>query len=400
MGERAFTETASDDDLEVMRHELSDALRAGAVGFTTSRSASHWTSDDRPVASRVAAWDEVVALVEFMGQQGAGVFQLAPEPTRRRNGEPNDFDARLQQLALSTGVPVVYGVIAQQGTALIDDTVARGGRMYGLTHSRGVSMVQSFLTTLAFDVLPEWQEVRSRPLDEQRVLLRDPAVRARLVHAANHGDYAGLITAGRVGPRFEWMDVLLTGSGPNPTVAEVAAARGVDPVEAIIDLALDHDLDLFFLQYFDDRDPERVLALMRNPNTAMTFSDSGAHVSQVIDSSIHSYLLGSWVRERELLSLEEAVAMMTSRSARIFGLHDRGLLAEGYAADVTVFDPATVAPSMPRLVYDLPGGARRLEQRADGIRAVVVNGGVLLRDGELTEERSGRLLRAGQLQPS
>ncbi len=393
MGERAFTETASPEDLETMKRELDDALDAGAVGFSTSRSTSHRTSDDRPVASRQASWDEVVALVEHVARHGRGGFQLAPEPGVGPSGEPNDFDRRLQQLALSTGVPVIYGVIGGLGTDLIDDTVARGGRMYGLTHCRGVSEAQSFQTTLVFDRLPEWQEFRSRPLEEQGALLRDPEVRARLVHAARQGDYGNhLGPASR--PNFELMQVMLSPDRPNPTVAQLAAERGVDPVDAMIDLALEHDFELFFLQYFAERDDDAVLAMLRNPNTAMTFSDAGAHVSQIIDSSIQSYLLAYWVRERQALTLEEAVQMMTSRSARIWGLDDRGFLREGYAADVTIFDPDTVGPVMPELVHDLPGGARRLALRGEGYRAVVVNGEVLMRDGEATEARPGRLLRA------
>jgi N-acyl-D-amino-acid deacylase len=129
----------------------------------------------------------------------------------------------------------------------------------------------------------------------------------------------------------------------------------------------------------------------------MTFSDSGAHVSQILDVSIPTHLLAYWVRERQALTLEEAVAMITRRPAQIFRLHDRGLLAPGYAADITIFDPATVAPLMPRVVNDLPGGVRRLVQRAQGYTATVVNGQVFTRDGEATEARSGSLLRAGRI---
>jgi N-acyl-D-aspartate/D-glutamate deacylase len=137
-----------------------------------------------------------------------------------------------------------------------------------------------------------------------------------------------------------------------------------------------------------------MLTMLRNPNTAMTFSDAGAHVGQIIDSSIQSHLLAYWVRHRELLSLEEAIPMITQRPAALWRLHDRGLLREGYAADMTIFDPKTVAPSLPRVAFDLPGGARRLVQGSQGYMASVVNGQVLLRNGQPTEVRSGQLLRA------
>jgi N-acyl-D-amino-acid deacylase len=393
MGERAFTETATTDDMEVMAHELRDALRAGAVGFSTSRSAGHLTADLRPVASRQASWGELVALVELMGRESTGSFQLASEsfPTPEARA---DYERDLQQLALSTGVPIVFGIGNRPDTRLIDDTVAKGGRMVGLTHSRGLCQTQSFLTKLVFDVLPEWEEVRSKPLDEQRHLLRDPEVRARLVYAAEHGAYPDRNDTAK--PRYEWLEVMTSPYSKNPTVREIADQRGIEPAEAMIDLALEHDLELFFLQYFSNPDEAQVVELLKNPNTAMTFSDSGAHVSSIIDFSIQTHLLAYWVRERQALTLEEAIPMITSRPASIFRLHDRGLLREGFAADITIFDPEVVTPTMPKLVHDLPAGAPRLVQTATGYLATIVNGQVFTSNGEATEARPGQLLRAGR----
>jgi N-acyl-D-aspartate/D-glutamate deacylase len=397
MGERAFEQPADADDLRTMTDELRAALAAGAGGFTTSRSVAHRTSDDRPVASRLASWDEVVALVGVVGRESDAVFQLAPE----RSLDPDehaDFERRLGELALDSGAPVVFGRFAaglpQPSIELVDATNARGGEMHALTHCRGIVSAHSFRTRLGFDRLPEWQEVRGRPLREQQVLLGDPAVRVRLVHAAHHGDYGATAgpEAGR--PNFERMTILRSPYLPNPTVADEARRLGVDPVELMIDVALDHDLDVFFLQSLVSQDDDELLALLRHPATAMGFSDSGAHVSQVFDSSIYSHLFAYWVREREALTLEEAVRMVTSRPADIWHLRDRGRLAPGFAADLTVFDPATIAPRMPRVVDDLPGGAKRIEQEADGFVATVVNGEVLVRDGVPTTARPGRLLRA------
>ena len=146
------------------------------------------------------------------------------------------------------------------------------------------------------------------------------------------------------------------------------------PVEAMIDIALEHDFDVFFVQHLMSQDEDELLQLMRHPRTAMCFSDSGAHVSQIFDSSIYTHLLAYWVRERQAFPLEEAIQMITSRPADIWRLRDRGRLAPGYAADITIFDADTVAPLMPRVVQDLPGGAKRIEQRAEGFTATIVNG--------------------------
>jgi N-acyl-D-amino-acid deacylase len=395
MGERAWDGPADDDDVATMATELRSALAAGAIGFTSSRG-SHLTPDDRPVASRLAAWDEVDRLVHIVGRESDAVFQLTHERPQWEGG-PADYRRRLSELALSSGVRMAYGTwenpLGAPGIDFLDETVARGGDLWAFTHCRSVLSAQSFRTKLAFDYLEEWQDLRRRPLDEQKVLLRDPDVRRHLIDAAHHGTYGNAFGTEATRPKFDTMQVLLSPYMPNPTVTEEARRRGVDPVEAMIDIALERDMDAFFLQILTPQEPEGLVALMRHPRTAMGFSDSGAHVSQIFDASIFSHLLAYWVRERQAIPLEEAIQMITSRPAQIWRLRDRGRLAPGYAADVTIFDPTTVGPLMPDVVADLPGGGIRLEQRSVGFAATIVNGQVLTRDGEATEARSGRLLR-------
>ncbi len=369
MGERAFTEDAGSDDLDAMATELRSALRAGAVGFTTSRS-THETSDDRPVASRRAGWDEVRALVSVLADERCGVFQLTPEQTPG-NADPErraEYERRLEALAVDTGVPVNFPVLARpdyaEDLAMIDRCASRGGRMFGITHSRGIAIMLSFRTKLPFDVLPEWAEIRALPLERQRGLLGDPAVRARLVGAAHHDGYARAVGTELRPPDYDLMRVVRSAYRPNPTVAQEAARRGVDPVEAIIDLALESDFDQFFSQPIFAEDPADQLAVLQHPRTVMTFSDSGAHVSQIVDCSIQTHLLAYCVREVGAFTLAEAVRMLTSVPAAAWGFTDRGLIREGLAADLNVFDPARVAPSFPTVAHDLPAGATRLIQTA------------------------------------
>jgi N-acyl-D-amino-acid deacylase len=397
MGERAFEEDANADDMAAMARELRSALAAGAAGFSTSRSGGHATSDGRPVASRRATWDEVTALVDIVGAESNAIFQIAQE--RHVNPERQaDWLDRFQRLALESGAPILFGLFAstlpQIPFDFLDDTVAKGGTMNVLTHSRYIISAQSFRSHLAYDKLPEWQEVRHRPEAEQKALLRDPEVRARLVHAAHHGDYGEAFGPEARKPEYDQLRVVLSPYPPYPTVAEEAARRGVDPVEAVIDIALEHDFDVVFAQDLVPQDDEQLVRMMRHPHTAMGFSDSGAHVGQIYDASIFTHLLGYWVRQRQAFPLEEAVQMITSRPADIWRLKDRGRLATGGFADITVFDPDTVGPLMPVLVDDVPGDNQRFEQRASGIAATIVNGTVLTRDGEATEARPGRLLRA------
>ena len=161
----------------------------------------------------------------------------------------------------------------------------------------------------------------------------------------------------------------------------------------MIDLALEKHLKQFFIQPIVNEDQDVVLGMMRHPRSVVTFSDSGAHVSQIMDSSLQTHVLSHWVREKQALTLEEAVRMLSFVPAYHWGLGGRGLLREGYHADVVIFDPERVNPRIPELTYDLPAGARRLKQKADGIMATVVNGEVLLRNNEHTGALPGKLLR-------
>ncbi|PYN77570.1 MAG: amidohydrolase [Candidatus Rokuibacteriota bacterium] len=401
MGERAFEKESSEDDLRAMERELRDAIRAGAVGFTTSRSPSHETPDRRPVASRLASWQEIRRLVGVMGEMNAGIFELAGERAGADPARLRDYHVRLRDLAVETGRPVTWGLFSRREEpdlwrtylALLDETAAQGGRMFAQVHSRALAVVLSFQTNLPFDRLPVWRELRALPLEQQKLRLRDPELRRRLVEAARERDERRAIGAEARPASYEWIFVMDTAEGPHRSVAEVARQRGVDPVEAMIDLALEKDLERFFLQPIANENQDHALELMQHPRTVVTFSDSGAHVSQIMDASLQTHLLSHWVRARQALTLEQAVRMLSFEPATHWGFTDRGLILDGMAADLLVFDPDTVAPEMPEVMHDLPAGARRLVQKAHGIAATVVNGEVVLRNGKPTGALPGRLLR-------
>jgi N-acyl-D-amino-acid deacylase len=400
MGERAFDKAATEDDLRAMERELRAALTAGAMGFTTSRSPSHETPDRRPVASRVANWDEVRRLVGVMGEMNAGIFEIAGE----RSNDPaglRDYHVRLRDLAVETGRPITWGLFSRREDptlwrtyiALLEETARAGGRMFAQVHSRALTVVLSFKTNLPFDRLPVWKELRALPLEEQKRRLRDPELRGRLVAAARERDERRPIGAEARAASYDWIFVMDSPIGPYRSVADVARERACDPVEAMIDLALERDLDRFFLQPIANEDQDHALELIKHPRTAVTFSDSGAHVSQIMDASLQTHLLAHWVRDKQALTLEQAVRMLSFDNATHWGFADRGLIREGFAADLVVFDPVTVGPEMPEVAQDLPAGARRLVQRSRGFAATVVNGETVLRDGKHTGALPGRLLR-------
>jgi N-acyl-D-amino-acid deacylase len=403
MGERAFTEKATEDDLQAMERQVHDAIGAGAVGFTSSRSPAHETPDARPVASRAAGWDEVRRLVGAMGKLNAGLFEVAGEGVDRTLGDPGlrEYHMRLRDLAVESGRPITFGVFGRRESPgtwkkylnLLDETAAAGGRMFAQAHSRSLSALLSFKTQMPFDRLPLWKDIRALPLEEQKHKLRDPALRARLIEASTARDSHQARGTEARPPDYDWLFVFDTVKGPHRSVAEVARERNQHPAETMIELALEKDLDLFFLQPVANEDQDAALEIMRHPRAVTTFSDSGAHVSQLMDSSLQTHLLSHWVREKQAFTLEQAVRMLSLVPATLWGFHDRGLIREGMAADMVVFNPDTLMATMPEVMHDLPAGARRLVQRTQGMAATVVNGQIVLRDCKPTGALSGRLLR-------
>ncbi len=403
MGERAFSEAATPDDLEAMKREVRNAIRAGAIGFTTSRTRNHQTPDGQPVASRLATWEEVKQLVGVMGKLNAGIFEIAGEDTGLAPERIQDYLDRLKALAVETGVPVTFGMFSSRKApdywrpffTLADETAAAGGRMFIQVHSRSLNVLLSFETVTPFDRLPVWREIRKLPLAEQEAKLRDPETRRKLAEAVYQTPRSrerGVGAEAR-SANFKWLFPLDKAMPPYRSVTEIAADRNQDPVEVFIDLALEKHLKQFFLQPLANENQDHALEMIKHPRSVVTFSDSGAHVSQIMDSSLQTHLLSYWVREKQAVTLEEAVRMLSFVPASHWGLKGRGLLREGWAADVAIFDPDTIAPMLPELTYDLPAGARRLKQKATGIMATMVNGQVVLRNNEHTGALPGQLLR-------
>ena len=401
MGERAFEEEANESDMEQMKAAVQEAVRAGAMGFSTSRSPSHLTSDDRFVASRIGADEEVRDLVMAMGETGAGIFQLAME--RGEMQKMMGVYRSLADLSKKSGRPVTFGSLSRkkypgQWKALydiIDEENQLGARIWTQVHSREINSILSFETTTPFDSWDVWKDFRKLPLDEQLGKLKsDASLKQKLIDIADR-PYDGPEIVGAEARPPEWdmfyhMDKIRL---PHPSVAEIGKERGITPAAAMIEVAIEEDLKAFFRQPLANENQDDALALMKHPRSNVTFSDSGAHVSQIMDSSLQTHLLSHWVREREALTLEEAVRMITYDTATNWGFHDRGLLREGMTADITVFNADKVEPCMPTVENDLPSGSKRLKQYADGMLATVVAGQTVLKEKKHTGALPGQLLR-------
>ena len=407
MGQRALSEKATADDLARMAAAVKEAIRAGAMGFSSSRATTHVTPDNTPVASRIADWSEVDGLVGAMAELNAGIFQVGPDTS---GGEAQRrFLDRLKQVGVETGRPVMFGTISsRQGDKpnpwtyqleYLDDCAAAGARMWGQTTTRSINAIFSLKSYLPFDVLPVWRALRHLPLDEQKQRLADPATRRQLVLAeadmkprGNVFQGGGAATTDPRKPDYDNLYAMKSVDWDDPTVAQLSAQRGKHPVEVMIDLVLENDNQVF-VQPLVNEQPDHVLGMLKHPRTLATFSDSGAHVCQEMGSSLQTHLLSYWVRAKRAFTLEEAVRKLTFDNASAWELNDRGLLRTGYKADLVLFDEVRVRPAMPSVETDLPGGARRLVQKAEGIAAVVVNGQVTLENGDATGRMPGALLR-------
>ena len=403
MGERAFEAEASEDEVKQMQALVKEAMHAGAIGFSTSRTFNHTTADDRPVASRLAHWDEVRAIVNAVGETGKGIFEIAGEAPGRNPERIREYHDRLKNLAVESGVTQTWGMFSVKAAPeiwrpyfdLLEETANAGGRMFAQVHSRALNNILSFESATPYDNWELWSDIRSLPLKEQQAKLSDPGIKAKLVEIANR-EYTGprIVGAEIRPPDWDYVFPMDDMNYDKPSMAQIAQEKGVDPVELMIDMALEHDLKMFFRTPIANENQDHVLEMIKHPRSVVTFSDSGAHVSQIMDSSLQTHLLSYWVREKQALTLEEAVKQITYNTATMWGLHDRGLLREGMAADVVVFDPDTVGPNMPEVLNDLPAGARRLKQTASGILNTVVNGEIFLTNNEHSGATAGRLLRS------
>jgi N-acyl-D-aspartate/D-glutamate deacylase len=271
--------------------------------------------------------------------------------------------------------------------------------MYGQGTTRSINAIFSLKSYLPFDVLPAWRPIRALPISEQKKRMMDPAVRRELVAAEERmkprdGTFqgGGAATTDPRKPDYSNLFALRGVDWDDPTVAELAKARGKHPVEVMIDLSV-ADENQIYVQPLVNETPDDVLGMLKHDRTLATFSDSGAHVCQEMGSSLQTHFLSYWVRKRRAFTLEQAIKKLTHDNAQAWNMEGRGLVHEGCHADLVLFEEDRIRPLLPTVEKDLPGGARRLVQKAEGIRATIVNGAAAFENGEATGARAGVVLK-------
>jgi len=385
LDDAAAERVATAEEVAAMQALLRASLRAGALGFSTSQAPTHFGGDGRPVPSRIADDDEVVALAGVLGEFGRGAVEITTKHL-------TDVSVSIEA-ARRSGRPVSFlGAIRPDASAQLERARAEGLRLLPQTSCRPTLTDFRLSSMGIFEQLPCWRQVMQTPVAELPRVFADPAFRA-----AFRRDVTGEIEGYRLF-KGDWdgVKVLLPEKAAlqpliGRSIAEIAAERGGDPFEVFFDLALEDDLHMEF-SYCLAGDLQRRPSLL-DDNYLIGLSDAGAHLTLLADHAYTTYFLGRWIRERGLMPLERAVRKLTAVPAELFGIAERGTLRAGAYADVVLFDAERVIDRPTELVYDLPGGGPRLLTKADGIEAVIVNGTVAVERGELTGSRAGQVLR-------
>jgi N-acyl-D-aspartate/D-glutamate deacylase len=414
MGERgARNEPATAEDIQAMAAIVKEALEAGALGFSTSRTIVHRAIDGEPVPGTFAAEDELMGIGRAMGEVGKGVFELAPAGAAGEDiAAPEKEIVWMRKLAAATGRPVSFALIQhdmdpkqyRRMLELCEAAAAEGANVVPQVAGRPTSMLMGWQCTVhPFIENPTYLEIADLPLEARLERLRDPAVRDRMLREEVQFSepIVGFIASSfhKLFPLGDPPDYEPT---PDQSVTAIAAREGRDPKEVAYDLLMQREgreLLYFPLFNYSDGNMDSTREMLTHPRAALGLSDGGAHCGVICDASTPTYMLTHWVRDRqrgERLPLEWVVKRQTRDTADLYGLRDRGVLAPGMKADLNLIDLEHLALRPPEVAFDLPAGARRLVQHAVGYRATIVNGELTYSDGEATGALPGRLVRGAR----
>ncbi len=387
MGDAAYERAATDDEVAAMAASVREAMAAGAVGLATSFAPTHVGIGGRPICSRLAEFSEFETLAREVSRAGRGVIEATL-------GTDFGFDV-IYDFQRRVGVPVTYTALLaipglwQHGSKVHAEELARGTQVWPQVSVRKITLQTQLKQPFPFDQAECFAELYAQPPEVRLERYRDPAWRARAM-----AELAETALPTRW-ENFELAESEVHGELIDRKLIDLAAERGESPLDTMIALSLDENLETRFRYIQSNDDEEGIEHLIQQEQMALGLSDAGAHVGMLCDAPLPTDLLGNWVRERGVLPLEKAVHKLTGEPAGLFRFEDRGVLREGAHADVCVFDPNAVAPGPIRRVHDFPANADRLTADApEGVRHVLVNGTPIQQDGQSRigelESRPGR----------
>jgi N-acyl-D-aspartate/D-glutamate deacylase len=402
MGEACSERDATDAELETMRRVVREALEAGALGLSITRNMNHFDLAGKRIPAACAPESELFALAGVLREVGTGVIQCGG------GTNPELKDRLLSRISQASGRPVMYNTLLEQARqpgrwrthlAHVEATARQGLRAIPLCNPGSVVNRFTMKNCQVFRSMPTWLPILQAPDDAKLAAYRDPAIRAQLRAEVE----APLGPDSTFSKRWDLMIVEEPKLAKNRglrgrNLAEIAQGQGREPLDAFLDLAVEEGLDTVFSLGEINMDTEAVAEILGSPYAVVGLSDGGAHVQFHSNVSNPTRLLGYWVREKGIMTLERAVRRLTFDSAAAFGIYDRGLLQPGMAADLVVFDPDTVRPLAEDVVHDFPANGWRVRELAEGIHYTVVNGEVLLEKGTPTGNYPGRVLHNARSQ--
>ena len=412
MGDRgANRETATPEDIEKMADLTSEAVKAGALGFSTSRTLNHQTAEGQPTPTLTAELDEMVGIAKGVQAAGSGVMQVVTD----FKGNDNEFEL-LKEMAKQSGRPLSVSVAQHHRVTdgwrnilrTIEKANSEGVKLAAQVCGRPIGVLFGLeLTNNPFSAHPSFIEIKDLPLDEKLFKLRDEQFRKRLLAEAPQVENNPFLRQAHA--RYHDMYVMQENPDyeppPSESIASQAIELGLSPLELCLDiLTRGEGKDMIyyaFLNYGESSlDPAK--EMMEHPNTILGLGDGGAHCGSICDGSFTTHMLTHWTRDRkrgEKLELPWVIKAHCRDTAQAVGLNDRGILAPGYKADINIVDLKKMQLRKPEVHFDLPAGGRRLMQYADGYVATIVNGVPIYLDGESTGARPGRLVRGSKPKP-
>ena len=392
--------TANEDEIEAMRGIVREAISAGAIGLSVSQNRGHYDPQGVLIPAIWADEREIFALGDVLRELGTGVIQ---------SGGGIDVEIRsrlMSRLAQETGRQVVYNNLIQMARKpdewkrlmeVVDETCSAGMRAYPMCTPDSVSQRFTMRNCQLFRGIPSWHPILLASDEEKLRAYADREIRSKLeAEAVQWTVEVPEASVARNWYEYMWVDepVLEKNRGlKGKTISEIAREQGKSIIDAFLDLVVEENLDTAFMQAENNVDKEAVSEILNYPNTIVGLSDGGAHVQFHGGYGYSTRLLGYWVRELQIMSLEKAVRRLTFESASAFGIFDRGLLRPGMAADITIFDPETVRPLAEDVVRDFPAGGWRVRELAEGIKCTIVNGQVLIEDEKHSGALPGRVMR-------
>ena len=402
MGDECQKREATPEEIKAMQDVVRDGMTNGALGLSLSRQKGHFDPQGVPIPALWASDDEIFALGDVLRELSTGTIQVG-------GGVDQELkDGMMARLAEATGRMVVYNSLSQtvrwpdkwkQHMARVDETAAKGIRAFPMCSPNRVTQDFTMKNCQVFRGLPVWHPILISSDEEKMRAYADPVVREKLHAEAVARSVPTPSQA--MGFSKTWWDYMWVNEPALEknkhlqfkSIGEIAKMQGKRVIDAFLDLVVEEKLETRFLQAENNVDDEAMAKILTYPNALVGLGDGGAHVQFHGGYGYTTRLLGEWVRQRKVLTLEQAVRKLTFESASAFGIHDRGMLRPGLAADIVIFDPETVNAGKETVVHDFPGGGWRIKEEAEGVHFTVVNGQVLLEDGVHTGALPGRVLR-------